>query len=99
MNKGYFNSFNAINLFVLIIVYVESKYLFPDNYYDLGSPSTSNGLGNLQAGCSYNNGTINNSTVIELGNCGGYLYFIQLQIGSNKQTFNFQFDTGIIFNY
>ncbi len=56
-------------------------------------------MGNLQAGCSYNNGTINNSTVIELGNCGGYLYFIQLQIGSNKQTFNFQFDTGIILTY
>lgn len=98
MLKGYFNSIKAINLFVLIIIYVETKYLPQFNYYDVGSPSTSTGQTGLQAGgCTYNNGTINNSTVIELGNCGGNLYFIQLQIGSNNQTFNFQFDTGNFF--
>ena len=48
--------------------------------------------------CSYGGGVINNSTVIEIGNCGNGLYFINLGIGSSSssgpQYFNFQFDTG-----
>lgn len=44
--------------------------------------------------CSYGGGAINNSTVIELGNCFNDFYFIGLNIGTQGQYFNFQFDTG-----
>lgn len=86
--------FNVLNLtaILLLVSFIETKNVLFRN--TLSEKESSPGL-RQQFQCAYGGGTINNSTVIELGNCYNDLYYIGLTLGTGTpQTFYFQFDTG-----
>ncbi len=83
--------FGVINLILFILhsecVYNSSSRPLVRQKSSLQTPQSNQ--------CTYGGGSINNSTVIELGNCFNDFYFINLNLGTSAQNFDFQFDTGI----